>query len=67
MLINFKISNITCDACIKLSKSALSSLPGIKKIEIDKNGLTTLESDDDISLAEIKETLEKVDKKVSLI
>ncbi|KKQ27238.1 MAG: hypothetical protein US42_C0012G0009 [Candidatus Magasanikbacteria bacterium GW2011_GWC2_37_14] len=66
MLINFKITNITCGACIKLSKSALGSLPGVKRIEINSDGLTTLESDTDISMAEIKETLEKVDKKISL-
>ncbi|MEK7158999.1 MAG: heavy metal-associated domain-containing protein [Patescibacteria group bacterium] len=67
MLINFKIDNITCDACVKISKSALNRLPGIKRIEIDKNGLTTLESEQDISLDEIKEVLEKADKKISLI
>lgn len=67
MLINFKITNITCEACIKLSKSALGSLPGVKNIAVNNDGLTTLESDTDISMAEIKEVLEKVDKKISLI
>lgn len=66
MLIKFKIDNITCAACVKLSKSALNRLPGIQKVEIDKNGLTTLEADREINLAEIKEVLKKVDKKISL-
>ena len=67
MLINFKITNITCEACLKLSKSALGGLPGVGKITIAENGLTTLESDNEISWADIKEALEKVDKKIALI
>jgi len=67
MLIRFKIDNITCEACVKLSKSVLGKLPGVKKIEIDKNGLTALESDRAIDLVEIKAALEKVDKKLTLI
>lgn len=67
MLIKFKINNITCDACIKLSKGALKRLPGVKNIEIGKDGLTTLETDRAISFADIKETLEKVEKNISLI
>lgn len=67
MLTKFKINNLTCEACVKLSKMALNSLPGVKKIEIDKDGVTTLETEQHINFADIKEALEKVDKKISLI
>lgn len=67
MITKFKITNVTCDACLKLSKVALNSLPGVKKIEIEKDGVTTLETEQTVSFADIKEALEKVDKKISLI
>ena len=67
MITKFKITNVTCDACLKLSKVALNSLPGVKKIEIDKDGVTALETEQTVSFADIKEALEKVDKKISLI
>lgn len=67
MIINFKITNITCEACVKLSKAVLGHLQGVKRIEIDKNGLATVESDTEISFEEIKNALLKVDKNILAI
>ncbi len=63
----FKITNITCDACLKLSKSALESLPGIKEIRIEKNGLTSIESEQNLTWPEVKDALAQVGKQASLI
>ncbi len=67
MKINFRITNITCEACVKLSKSALESLLGVKEIKIEKNGLAMIESDRNIAWEEIKIALAKVDKQAVLI
>lgn len=61
---NFTITNITCDACIKISSMALKKIPGIKSIEIDKNGQTSIESEREIAQEEIEAALSKVDKTV---
>ena len=67
MIIKFQITNITCDACVKLSKTVLKNLPSVKKVEIDNTGLVTIESGDNLSWEEIKNTLAKIDKNAFLI
>lgn len=59
---NFTITNIMCDACIKLSSIALKKIPGVKSVEIDQNGKTTIESENEITQGEIENALTKVDK-----
>lgn len=63
----FKITNMTCDACLKLSKAALESLSGIKEIRIEPDGSAFIESEQNITWPEVKEALAKVDKQASLI
>lgn len=63
--INFKITDITCDACIKLSSMALKKIPGVKSVEIDRSGSTVVELDKEITKDEIITALAKVDKKVT--
>ncbi len=63
--INFKITDITCDACIKLSSMALKKIPGVKSVEIDRNGSTAVELDKEITEDEIANALAKIDKKVT--
>lgn len=67
MIFKFQITNITCDACIKLSKNVLKNLPSVKRVEIDNAGLTTVESGDGLSWEEIRNTLAKIDKNAFLI
>ena len=67
MHINFKITNIDCPACVKLSKSAIQSLPGVKSVEIDQAGLGKVEGDDQLTWEEIEKALAEVDKMASLI
>lgn len=65
MLINFQITNITCDACIKLSSLALKKMPSVKRVDITNDGFTALETDEEIARADIINALAKVDKNVS--
>ena len=65
MKTNFKITNIHCDACVKISNMALKKLPGVKSVEIAKDGSVALESDKEIYQEEIKNTIADVDKTVS--
>lgn len=67
MKTNFKITNIDCEACIKLSTSALKNLAGVKDVRIEKDGLGSIESDRDITWGEIEAALGAVDKKAVLI
>lgn len=63
--INFKITNLHCDACIKISSMALKKIQGVKNVEIIKDGKTVLESDKDISHNEIESVLSEAGKTVS--
>lgn len=64
MKTNFKITNITCDACIKISAMALKKIPGVKNVEIESSGVAMIESGREISKEEIASALAKVDKTV---
>ncbi|MEK7644245.1 MAG: heavy-metal-associated domain-containing protein [Patescibacteria group bacterium] len=67
MTTNFKITNITCAACIKLSDSVLKKIPGVTAVRIESDGLGAIESDRDISWNEIISALAEVDKTAELI
>ncbi|MBI2436778.1 MAG: heavy-metal-associated domain-containing protein [Candidatus Magasanikbacteria bacterium] len=59
----FTITNITCDACVKLSKMALKNLPGVTSVDIDqKTGEGTLISDVEISGDDVLHALKEVKK-----
>lgn len=56
--IKFKIEGLTCDACLRLSKIKLGKIEGVKEVQIkDKNGLTEIEADREVSLDEINVSL----------
>lgn len=60
---NFKITNLDCEACIKLSTMALKSLPGVQTVKIDlKTGETEVDSDQELIWDDIKSSLAEVDK-----
>jgi copper chaperone CopZ len=67
MRINFKITNITCEACIKISQAVLRDLPGVTKADIKSDGSATIEADREVDWKEIKNALAEVDKNASLI
>ena len=58
----FKITNINCEACIKLSSMELKKLPGVSQVKIESNGYVELESDTEIAWDQITEALKSVDK-----
>ncbi len=62
---NFKITNLDCEACIKLSTMALKKIPGMQTINIDlKTGLTEVMSDQELNWEDIKTSLTTVNKNV---
>lgn len=67
MIMTFQIEDVHCGACVKLSNAALTSLPGVKRVEIDEKGLTVIESDSNLTWDEVKNALASVDKKATLI
>lgn len=60
---NFKITDLTCEACIKLSTMALKTIPGVSEIKIDlKSGEAKLVSDQDTSWEQVSSALQSVGK-----
>jgi copper chaperone CopZ len=60
---NFKITNLTCQACVKLSTTALNKIPGVIKVEINlETGLINLTSEHQIAWNEIVKILREIGK-----
>ena len=56
--IKITINNMTCDACVKLSKLKISKISGVREVKIsDINGQTEIIADRDIKLEEIQKAL----------
>ena len=63
MAMKFKITNIDCPACVKLSSMALGKITGVQNSDIDlKSGLVELTADRDIAWEEITAALKTVNK-----
>ncbi len=61
--IQFKITNITCEACVKLSRIALGKISGVKDATVDRQtGVSEVVTDRDVSWAEIENALTSVGK-----
>lgn len=59
----FHITNITCDACVKLSTMALKDIPGMMSVSVDqKTGKVVIHADREVSKEEINKSLQEVDK-----
>ena len=68
MKTNFRISNLDCEACIKLSTLALKEIPGIENIEIHlQTGEASIEAPETITFEQIKDTLQKIGKNAEQI
>lgn len=56
--LTFTITNLTCEACVKLSTMALRKLPGVTDVSIDlKTGAARLSSEKPIDLNDVTELL----------
>ncbi|MBI2551142.1 heavy-metal-associated domain-containing protein [Candidatus Uhrbacteria bacterium] len=45
--LNFTITNLTCDACIKVSTMTLRKLPGVMDVHVDlSTGAATIQSEE---------------------
>lgn len=61
----FTITNLTCDACVKLSTMALKGLPGVTAIDIDQTtGHGTVHSTTPLAWGDIEQALASVKKEV---
>ncbi|MFA6423771.1 MAG: heavy metal-associated domain-containing protein [Candidatus Magasanikbacteria bacterium] len=61
--LNFKITNLDCEACIKLSTSALKTLSSVQTVKIDlKSGLAEVESNQELNWEDVKKSLAEVSK-----
>lgn len=59
----FKITNITCAACVKLSTLALEKIDGVTRATVDMStGSTEVTSSREIPWSEIEHALTKVGK-----
>ena len=64
----FKITNITCEACVKISKMQLEDIPGVTDVSIDqKSGVVSLSAEREIAWSEIESALKAVGKTVEKI
>ena len=57
MIIQFKITNMTCESCVKINEMSLMDTAGVKSVKVDlKTGVAAIEYDETIiSEKKIKE------------
>jgi copper chaperone CopZ len=56
--IDFKLTGLTCDACIKLVSRRLQKVQGVREVQIDlKSGETRVLSDNQLDLGILAESL----------
>lgn len=57
--IKFKLKNLTCPACIKLSRMKIAKISGIKEVKLDNiDGEVEVVAERDITKEEIRSALE---------
>ena len=65
--LNFKITDLNCDACVKLSLSALKRIEGITSVKIDqKSGSAEILAEKNIAWDDIVNALAFVNKHAQL-
>ena len=63
----FRITNLTCEACVKLSTMSLKGIDGVTDATVDlKSGHAVLVAQREISSEEIRASLKEVDKETDL-
>lgn len=61
--IKFRITNLECEACVRLSTMALQKIPGVNKVDINlSDGISSLENDQKVDWQTIKIALEDIGK-----
>lgn len=64
---NFKISGLTCDACVKLSAKRIGRIPGVSAVQVDQDsGQASLVATREVTLAEINESLKGTEYRADL-
>lgn len=59
----FKITNLTCDACVKVSESVLKKISGVLEVAVDREtGLGKIQAERVIVQEEIESALRQVGK-----
>lgn len=67
-VIKFKITNLTCEACVKLSTMALETIPGVSQIKIDPaTGESELATNQEAGWGQISSALRSVGKNAALL
>lgn len=57
-LLQFRITNLTCEACIKMCTLTLKKIPGITKIAIEpSDGAAMVEADQTVTIDAIRQAL----------
>lgn len=60
--INFKLSGLHCEACVKLVTNQFKKISGVKDVKIDfKTGQTEVVSENEIDLDVLRESLDGFD------
>lgn len=57
MTLTFKITNLHCDACVKVTTMALQKLPGVMEVTVDKTGAGRIVSEEPIERHGVTEAL----------
>jgi len=58
--LNFTITNLTCEACVKVSSMTIRKLPGVTNVTVDiANGATHIQSDEPIHSSDVEQLLKE--------
>jgi copper chaperone CopZ len=60
----YTLKNLTCEACVKLSKMKISKIPGVHQVEINLQGKTEILAEREIAKEEIQKALTGTDYQV---
>lgn len=64
--IDFKLTGLTCEACVKLASRRLQKIHGVSGVQIDlKSGETRVSGDDQLDLRVLAESL--IDTNYSIV
>ncbi len=65
IITNIKLGGLTCIACKKVSQNRISSIPGVKNVDVDQQtGNTKIVSENEITINQIKEVLKDTPYKI---
>jgi copper chaperone CopZ len=62
--LSINLSGFKCGACVKLTKSIIGKINGVKNVEVDISGKTLVTSERAIAIEEIKNALSDTDFRI---